>query len=247
MFQSLKERVVVVSGGSSGIGKAVVNLLAQYGMKVALLYNNTAIQQEELDEKNKKYTGEIRQYHVDVKSKDSIINVLREVEKDYGKIDFLVNSAGIVKDTFMLLMSDEDYNGVIDTNLKGSFMMIQAALPYLLGSKEGAAVVNISSIAGLKGVSGQTNYCASKAGLIGMTKALAKEMASKNIRFNAVAPGYIETKMTEKIASRDVAKVVPMKRMGNPEEIASVVLFLLSDGASYINGETIVVDGGMIA
>ncbi|RDY31937.1 3-oxoacyl-ACP reductase FabG [Lachnotalea glycerini] len=244
MFESLVNRVAVVSGGSSGIGKAVVRLLAEKGMKVALLYNSNPVDEIELYEVAE---SEIIQFQVDVKSFESVKSVFKSIEKAFGTIDFLVNSAGVVEDSYMFLMSEEKFDKVVDTNLKGNFLLMQAVISYLLEKEKGAAIVNISSIAGIKGVAGQTNYCATKFGIIGMTKALAKEVAYKNIRVNAIAPGYIETKMTQNLSKEEIEKIIPMRRMGSPEEIAKVVLFLISDGASYINGETIVVDGGIIA
>lgn len=251
MFKSLQGKVAVVTGGSSGIGKAVVIMLANYGVNVALLYHNHRIVKEDLEENLEDCHGNIISYKVDIKSPESVKMVLKNIENDFKKIHFLVNAAGVISDSYMFMMSEEEYNLVIDTNLKGAFFMMQSILPYLLGNSEHTAIVNITSIAGLKGASGQANYCASKFGVIGMTKAVARELAHKNIRVNAIAPGYIETDMTKDLAiaknPKELNRIIPMRRMGQAYEIASVALFLLSDGASYITGETVVVDGGILA
>lgn len=249
MYNSLQGKVAVVTGGSSGIGMAVVFMLANNGVNVALLYNSHKVEDLVLQEGLKDNHGEVVQYKVDIKSSESISSALNAIERDFGKIHYLVNSAGVISDAYMLLMSEESFNFVVDTNLKGDFLIMHAILPYLLGNNSDSAIVNITSVAGLKGVAGQTNYCASKFGVIGMTKAVARELAHKNIRVNAIAPGYIETGMTKGVSKneKELGKLIPMKRMGKPEEIANVVLFLLSDCASYITGETIVVDGGVLA
>lgn len=247
MFVSLRKKVVIVTGGSSGIGKALVKLLADYGMNVALLYNRNQVDLESLGQELKEDHGVIRQYQMDITSAESVSEVIGAVEKDFGNIHFLVNSAGIIADSLMALMKDEDYERVIDTNLTGNYRVMKAVLPYMLVNGKGA-IVNITSISGLKGVAGQTNYCASKFGVIGMTRALASELAAKEIRINAVAPGYIETEMTQNVKNlSQKVRGIPMRRMGKPEEIGNIVLFLLSDGAGYITGETIVADGGMLA
>lgn len=248
MFCSLKDRVAVVSGGSGGIGYAIVKELLIAGVKVALLYNSKKVDLSKiLEETGIVQETMVRQYQVNVTDAETIKKSYQLIERDFGKIDFLINSAGITKDGMMLLMSEKQYDDVLDINLKGNFLLVKGVLPYLMNNTQGAAIVSVSSIAGLKGVAGQANYCASKAGIIAMTKSLAKEMSHKNIRFNAVAPGYIETAMTEKLSKDKMLSNVPMRRMGKPEEVAKVVLFLISDGASYINGETIVVDGGLLA
>lgn len=249
MYSSLQSKVAVVTGGSSGIGKAVVFMLANNGVNVALLYNSHKLESAVLEEGLNDGHGIVIQYKVDIKSSESINSVLRSVEKDFGQINYLVNSAGVIADSYMLLMSEENFDFVVDTNLKGDFLVMQSIMPYLLGNNSDSAIVNITSVAGLKGVAGQANYCASKFGVIGMTKAVARELAHKNIRVNAIAPGYIETGMTKGMTKneKELGRLIPMRRMGKPEEIANVVIFLLSNCASYITGETIVVDGGVLA
>ena len=245
MFETLVGQVAVVTGASGGIGHAIVKKLLNYGVNVAAIYHKRKI---EISKSEYGDNVTFFQYQADVSNKQEISNVFAKVEKDFGKINYMVNASGIVKDAFLFMMSDSQFGDVINTNLYGCFNLMQCAIPYLLNSSgKSAAIVNISSVAGIKGTAGQANYAASKAGMIAMTKALSKEVGRKNIRVNCVAPGFIQTSMTENLSEKKIEKDIPLARFGKAEEIASVVLFLLSDGASYINGETIVVDGGMIA
>ena len=243
MFEMLVGQVAIVAGASGGIGYAVAKELLRHGISVAGIYHNRQI--EILSDE---YSNHVKfiQYQADIADKQQLKEVLAQIEKDFGKINYVVNSSGIVKDSLFFLMSDSQFDDVINTNLYGCFNLMQCSIPYLLNNHNGAAIVNIASIAGLKGSTGQANYAASKAGMIAMTKVLAKEAGRKNIRVNCVAPGLIQTRMTKNLPEKKIEKDIPLARFGKAEEIASVVLFLLSDGASYINGETIVVDGGMI-
>lgn len=244
MFGSLKDKTAVVVGGNGGIGKAVVKLFLSCGINTALVYNRTPVDERELEE----MTGGTRaiQYQADVTDRKALSATFRSIEKDLGRLDFLVNAFGITRDSLMLMMTERQFDDVMDTNVKGTFNVVQAAVPYLMTNPDNTAVVNISSVAGVRGTVGQCNYSASKAGMIAMTQTMAKEFSRKGIRFNVVAPGYIETAMTEKLPRQNIEKNILQRRFGTPEEVANAVLFLISDGASYINGETLVVDGGLM-
>ena len=244
MFQSLKGRVAVVTGANGGIGKAVVQKLLDYGINVAAIYHSKSIDLSKIVITD---NNVFHQYQADITKREEICIAFKKIEEDFGEINYVVNSSGIIKDSLLFMMTEPQFDDVIDVNLKGDFNLMQSSIPYLLNQKNGAAIVNISSVAGIKASPGQANYAASKAGMIAMTKALVKEIGRKNIRINVVAPGYIETEMTQNLPVAKIEKRIPMNRFGKPDEVADVVLFLLSDGASYINGETIVVDGGMIA
>lgn len=247
MFSSLRGKNVLVTGGSSGIGLAICKKLADYGLNVFMIYNSTDVNVDILNSQLAEGHGTIYKYRLNVNDEERIREVLSEIENEHGFIPYVVNCAGITRDNYMLMMDTEEWNSVINTNLSGAFHVTQTALTNMIVNHEGS-IVNISSIAGFMGVTGQANYCAAKAGLIGFTKALAKEMASKNIRVNAIAPGYIDTKMIEKVKNNgNLVKSIPMRRFGTGEDVANSVLFLLSDGAQYITGTTIVVDGGVSA
>ena len=244
MFGSLKDKTAVVVGGNGGIGKAVVKLFLSCGINTALVYNRTPVDERELEE----MTGGTRaiQYQADVTDRKALSATFQSIEKDLGRLDFLVNAFGITRDSLMLMMTERQFDDVMDTNVKVTFNVVQAAVPYLITNPDNTAVVNISSVAGVRGTVGQCNYSASKAGMIAMTQTMAKEFSRKGIRFNVVAPGYIETAMTEKLPRQNIEKNILQRRFGTPEEVANAVLFLISDGASYINGETLVVDGGLM-
>ena len=247
MFSTLKGKTVLVTGGSRGIGRSIVTMLARHGLNVAFTYNSNEAKADELIESLKSEDVSIRKYKLNIEEEEAIFPVVCAIEDDFGSIDYLVNNAGIIRDNYMLMMDTEDWTKVLSTDLTGAFLLTKEVLPAMLG-KKGSAIVNITSIAGLVGVAGQTNYCAAKAGLIGLTRALAKEVAAKGIRVNAVAPGYVQTDMISDVDvnnNSDALEKIPLRRVASPEEIASVVLFLLSDGASYITGTTIEVDGGL--
>jgi 3-oxoacyl-[acyl-carrier protein] reductase len=242
MFGHMKGRTALVTGGSRGIGESIVKLLSSQGVKVAFTYH-----QQEVDIQQYGEISDVKQYRMNLTDKKSIESVALEVENDFGTIDYLVNNAGVTSDGYMMLMSEENWDRVVDTDLKGLFLLTKSVLPIMMRHKRGS-IVNLSSVAGVTGVVGQANYCAAKAGVIGLTKALSKEVATKNVRVNAVAPGYVETNMIRSMAPKliDSFKArIPLRRTANPEEIANVILFLLSDLSSYITGETIVVDGGL--
>lgn len=236
-----KEKTVLITGGSRGIGKAIAESFAESGATVIVTFKN-AIDEEYFDSKN------IRHFKCDVSDGKSVQEMVDAIIKDHSKIDVLVNNAGITKDGLLMRMSEEDWESVIDTNLKGVFNMTKAVTRGMMSKRYGK-VVNITSISGVMGNPGQANYSASKAGVIGFTKAVAKELASRSININAVAPGFIETEMTDKLTEevkQNYLNSIPLKRFGSGSEIANVVKFLASDEAGYITGQTLIVDGGIL-
>lgn len=236
-----KDKVVVVTGGSRGIGKSIAESFNDEGATVIVTYKN-AIDEAYFDSKN------IKHYKCDVADAKAVGELVDALVKEFGKIDVLVNNAGITKDGLLMRMSEDDWNAVIDTNLKGVFNFTKAVTRPMMGKKSGK-IVNITSISGVIGNAGQANYSASKAGVIGFTKAVAKELASRNINVNAVAPGFIETEMTDKLSDEVKANYlsnIPLKRFAKTDEVASAVKFLASDDAAYITGQTLCVDGGLV-
>ena len=240
---NLKNRVAVVTGGSRGIGMGIVQKLLISGSKVAIIGQSEILSDKASQEFKK--LGETVYFCGDVKNLTDIQRCIKEIVNKWGKIDILVNNAGITKDKLAIRISEKDWDNVLDTNLKGSFNCIKSILPNMIKNNYGK-IVNISSIVGLMGNPGQSNYCASKAGLIGLTKSIAKEYGSKSINCNVIAPGLIDTDMTKEINTEDLSKNIILKRNGKPEDVANLVCFLCSDDASYITGQTINVDGGLL-
>lgn len=240
----LKDKVVLITGASSGIGKATAFLFAKEG---AIVYAG-GTNLEKLDTlKREKGDLKIFPVKIDVTDRENIKNVVLEIIKKYERIDILINNAGITMDSLLIRMKEEQWDKVININLKGVFNVTQAVIPYMLKQKEGV-VLSTTSIVGMYGNAGQTNYAAAKAGIIGMTYSWAKEYGKKGIRFNAVAPGYIETDMTNKIPDsikKGMISMIPLQRIGKPDDVAKVFLFLASEDASYITGEVITVSGGL--
>ena len=247
---AIEKRVAVVTGGSRGIGRAIVEELFRSGYTIAAA-SNDPVGNEMADELNKhSLTPEkLRVQHKVIDIADSVTTqaFIEKVVAEHGRIDVLVNNAGVTKDGLLMRMSEADWDFVLDINLKGTFNMTKAVLRTMMSQKSGK-IINIASVVGITGNAGQANYSASKAGVIGFTKSIAKEVGSRGITVNAVAPGYIETAMTAKLndAQRDaMLTTVPLKRAGKPEDVARVVGFLASGAADYITGQVIVVDGGM--
>lgn len=242
---SLSGKTALVTGASRGIGRAIALRLAADGANVAVIYAGSADKAETVCEEIRAMGAEAKAYRCDVASAEAVKETVKAVTAELGKIDILVNNAGITRDSLVLSMKDEDYDAVLDTNLKGAFNMIRACYSGFIRKKSGR-IINISSVSGIMGNAGQANYSASKAGLIGLTKSVARELASRNVTCNAVAPGFIQTDMTENIGEDNTLRsMIPLGRMGKPEDIAAAVAFLASDAAAYITGEVLRVDGGL--
>lgn len=243
----LENTVALVTGGGRGIGKAIVVALAEAGAKVAFTYKNSSAASEELV-KELLAKGQItKAYQSDAISTASAGEVVTAVVREFGRLDILVNNAGITKDGLLMRMSEEDWDAVLDNNLKSVYNYTKAACRTMMSQRSGK-IINITSIVGVSGNAGQANYSASKAGIIGFTKSIAKELGSRNIAVNAVAPGYVETDMTDKLTGdqkKALADLIPLKRTAQASEIASVVRFLASSDANYITGQVICVDGGL--
>lgn len=241
----LQNKVAVVTGGSRGIGKAIAEKFVAEGASVAILYSSNSASADAVVEEIRNAGGTAKAYQCHVENSDEVGKTIDEVVNDLGKIDILVNNAGITRDKLLMMMKEEDFDDVISVNLKGAYNTMRKVCPMLARQRWGR-IINLSSIAGINGNAGQVNYSASKAGLIGMTKSAAREFAGRGITVNAIAPGFVETDMTEKFASdENVMKRIPVGRMGRPDEIASLALFLASDAAAYITGEVIRIDGGL--
>ena len=241
------DKVAIVTGASRGIGRAIATELAGNGMYVVVYFAGNVESAEETLRLVREAGGDGEVYMANVADEAECKAMCDDVVKRLGKVDVLVNNAGITRDKLVMAMSDEDFNSVIDTNLLGTFHMIKFLVRYMLKNK-GGRIINIASVSGVLGNAGQANYSASKAGVIGLTKSVARELATKNICVNAVAPGFIETDMVKAMSESAIeagVASIPMKRLGKPEDIAAMVGFLASDKAAYITGQVINVDGGM--
>jgi len=239
----LSGKIAVVTGGSRGIGEAVVYKLASMGAQVAVIYAGKREAAEAVcDNCLNRYAVTARAYRCDVADYAAVKETVARIKDDFGTVHILVNNAGITRDGLLALMKEEDYDAVLDTNLKGAFNMIRHLTGIFIRNREGV-IVNISSVSGLMGNAGQANYSASKAGLIGLTKSVAKELAPKGIRANAVAPGFIATDMTGSQAENPLLKMIPLGVMGEPEDVAGAVAYLVT--AKYVTGEVLRVDGGI--
>ena len=243
-----ERKTVLVTGASRGIGKEVAMLYAENGYDVIINYvsDKTDVEgiKKEFEEKNVKCLL----VKADVSKEEEVANLVNKAIEEFGKIDVLVNNAGITKDNLLMRMSEEEFDKVIEINLKGTFLVTKAVTKYMMKKRQGS-IINLASVVGVVGNAGQSNYSASKAGIIGFTKSVAKELASRNIRANAVAPGFIETDMTSVLkdeVKENIYNQIPLKRMGNAREVAELIYFLGSEKSSYITGQVINVDGGMV-
>lgn len=241
----LKGNVAVVTGGSRGIGKEICLQLAENGADIALLYANNNEKAQQVVEEITKLNVKVKAYQCNVENFEATTETFKQIVADFGTIDILVNNAGITKDKLLMQMKKDDFEDVIDINLKGTFNTIKQVYPIFARRRSGK-IINISSVSGLMGNAGQANYSASKAGIIGLTKSVARELASRNVSCNAIAPGFIKTDMTESFSENEtIINNIPMKRIGLPQEVASLVLFLASPNCNYITGEVIRIDGGL--
>ena len=246
-MKPLENKIALVTGAARGIGQAIAVKLAADGADLALC----DVQAEWLADTTAKVQALGRRsqaYAMDVANGVAVTEAVNRIVSDFGRIDILVNNAGITRDTLMIRMSEEDWDAVLDINLKGAFLVTKAVVKYMMKQRSGA-IVNIASVVGVMGNAGQVNYSASKAGLIALTRTMAKELGGRNVRINAVAPGFIRTAMTEKLpelAKEAMLRNVPLGRPGEPEDVAKAVAFLAGDNASYVTGQTLAVCGGMI-
>jgi 3-oxoacyl-[acyl-carrier protein] reductase len=241
------DQVAVVTGAGRGIGKAVALRLANEGAKVAVVGRTEANSQSTANEINALRAERARAYSVDVADTDATADLCAQIVKDFGKVHVLINNAGITRDRLSMRMSEKDWDAVVDTNLKGAFNFIQALERPMMKQSYGR-IVNISSVSGLIGQAGQANYSASKAGLIGLTKAIARELAGRNVTVNAVAPGFVATDMTDQLPEAiktHLLTIIPLAKFGECEDIAAAVAFIASPEAKYITGQVLAVDGGV--
>ncbi|MBF2018721.1 MAG: 3-oxoacyl-[acyl-carrier-protein] reductase [Hydrococcus sp. C42_A2020_068] len=245
--KQLQDRVALVTGASRGIGRAVALALAAQGAKVVVNYASSSTAAEEVVQAIAQAGGEAIALQADVSKAQEVDNLIEQTLNKFGRIDILVNNAGIARDTLLLRMKPEDWQAVIDLNLTGVFLCTKAVSKTMIKQRSGR-IINISSVAGQMGNPGQANYSAAKAGVIGFTKTVAKELASRGVTVNAVAPGFIETDMTSHLSNtEEILKLIPLGRYGKPEEIAGMVCFLAADpAAAYITGQVFNVDGGMV-
>ena len=243
-MELLKDKVAIVTGATRGIGKGILEKFVENGAKVAFTYASSVEAAKELEDK---YGDSVKGFQSDASDFDAAQNLINEVLKLYGKIDILVNNAGITKDSLLMRMSFEDWQKVIQVNLDSAFNLTKAAMMPMMKQRNGS-IINMSSVVGLQGNAGQTNYAASKAGLLGFTKSVALELGTRNIRCNAIAPGFIETEMTDKLSDEikeQWKNNIPLRRGGTPEDIANACLYLGSELSSYVTGQVLSVDGGM--
>lgn len=248
MNDAVKGKIIIVTGASRGIGREIARSLAQNGAHVAFTFVGEGEKTKELENELAGYGVKAKGYQSNAADFQSAQDLIDNVLKDFETIDVLVNNAGITRDNLLMRMTEEHWNEVIETNLKSVFNMTKAVQRTMLKNRKGS-IINMSSVVGVKGNAGQANYAASKAGMIGFTKSVALELGSRNIRCNAIAPGFIETKMTAKLDEKTVQgwrDAIPLKRGGQPADVANLVMFLASDLSAYITGQTIHVDGGML-
>ena len=248
MSDLLKDKTVIITGASRGIGRGIATVLAKNGANVAFTYSKSENEANTLINELNLSDSKIKAYRSNAANFNECEELVKKVVNDFGTIDVLINNAGITKDNLLLRMTENDFDKVIEINLKSVFNMVKACQRVFLKNKSGS-IINISAIVGVKGNAGQSNYAASKAGIIGFTKSIALELGSRNIRSNAIAPGFIETEMTSELDNEIIQKWIqgiPLKRSGKPEDVANLCLFLSSDSSSFITGQVINVDGGML-
>lgn len=246
-MKTLNNQTALVTGGSRGIGRAIALAMAEEGANVAILYAGNETAAAQTVQEAEAFGVKAVSYRCDVSSEQAVKETVDQVLKDFGRVDILVNNAGIVRDGFLLSMKEEAFDDVINTNLKGAFHLTRQLYSHMMRRKSGR-IINISSIVGLNGNAAQANYAAAKAGVIGLTKSTAKELAARGVTCNAIAPGFIHSDMTDAMPekARDaISSQIPMKRVGQPQDVAALAVFLAGPGASYITGEVIRVDGGL--
>lgn len=244
----LQGKTAIVTGASRGIGRGIAKVFAEHGANVAFTYSSSVQAAQELEKELAAYGVKVKGYQSDAADFNQAQTLIDDVVKEFGTVDILINNAGITKDNLLMRISEEDFDKVIEVNLKSVFNMTKAVQRIMLKNKAGS-IINMSSVVGIKGNAGQTNYAASKAGVIGFSKSVALELGSRNIRCNVIAPGFIETEMTAKLSPEIVEgwrNSIPLKRGGTPEDVANACVFLASDMSAYITGQTINVDGGML-
>jgi 3-oxoacyl-[acyl-carrier protein] reductase len=243
-----ENQVALVTGAGRGIGHAIAVRLGKEGARVACVSRSESNAKRTSDELNANRADTAKSYAVDVSDHNAVEKIGAQILEDFGQVNILVNNAGVTRDGLAMRMSLEDWDAVINTNLRGAFSFTQSVIRAMIKQRSGR-IINISSVIGLMGNAGQTNYAASKAGLIGLTKSLARELASRGITVNAIAPGYISTDMTNALSEeiqKSIQDKIPLKRVGSPDEIAAAVAFLASAEAGYITGQTLCVDGGIV-
>ena len=244
----LEGKTAIITGGSRGIGKGIAMVFAQHGANVAFTYSSSVESAISLEKELSNYGVKVKSYQSNAADHKESQDLVENVLTDFGSIDVLVNNAGITKDNLLMRMGEEDFDKVIEVNLKSVFNMTKAVQRTMLKQRKGS-IINMSSVVGVKGNAGQSNYAASKAGIIGFSKSIALELGSRNIRSNVIAPGFIETEMTSKLDEKTVEvwrNAIPLKRGGSPEDIANACVFLASDLSAYVTGQTLNVDGGML-
>lgn len=247
-MKALEGKVALVTGASKGIGRAIAEKLVEMGAQVAFTYLSSVEKGQALEQELTANGGKAKGFRSDASDMAQAEKLIEDVVAEFGKIDILVNNAGITRDGLLMRMTEEQWDAVINTNLKSVFALTKGATKHMMRAKSGS-IINITSVVGIKGNAGQANYSASKAGIIGFTKSVALELGSRNIRCNAVAPGFIETEMTGELDQKVVdewRKAIPLKRGGTPEDVANAVAFLASDQSAYISGQVLQVDGGML-
>lgn len=244
----LEGKTAIITGGSRGIGKGIALVFAQHGANVAFTYSSSVEAANSLEKELSNYGVKVKSFQSNAADYKESQDLVENVLSDFGSIDILVNNAGITKDNLLMRMGEEDFDKVIEVNLKSVFNMTKAVQRTMLKQRKGS-IINMSSVVGVKGNAGQSNYAASKAGIIGFSKSVALELGSRNIRSNVIAPGFIETEMTGKLDEKTVdiwRNAIPLKRGGSPEDIANACVFLASDLSAYVTGQTLNVDGGML-